>query len=91
MVGRQGVTSAKRGALRQTSRLYDSPILPHSENEISIARSSDSPTPPNQRNPRDPGFRGTFLDSESKHVSNQKSSVGTSLAVQWLRFWASTA
>ena len=51
MVGRQGVTSDKRGALRQTSPLYDSPILPHSENEISIARSSDPPPPQTKGTP----------------------------------------
>ena len=83
------VPSAKRGALQQTSLPHASPHPPtQSRNDISIARSPDF-FPPEES--RDPGFRETFLDSGFKHVSSQQTSVGTSLAVLWLRFWASTA
>lgn len=86
----KGVLSAQRGAWQQTSPSHAFPHPPtQSRNDISVARSSDFFFPSAES--RDPGFRETFLDSGSKYVSNQKTSVGTSLAVQWLRFWASTA
>ena len=66
------------------------PILPHRAGMTSLSPDLLIFFSPSEES-RDPGFRDTFLDPGSKYVSNQKTSVGTSLAVQWLRFWASTA